>query len=660
MRTLYKKLGILFSGVLISLMPTSCNFLTVEDYLYDLTPLDSVFSRQSYLEDYIWGTAAHLPNQGALFNSSYGPYETAVDEVIISKQNDDYAGTYFYAGKVTEHSTYFSNYWSKYYQGIRKCNTIFSRIGECKELDAMRKRDLLGITYFMRASFYFYLLELYGPVPLLPDKPLEVDADIEDLSFERNTYDECVDYICNDLQKASELLETQRPTTDFNIPTKYAAISLISRVRLYQASKWYNGNNYYASWTNSQGNHFINQTYDYSKWAKSAVASKRVIESGLYSLHTVASDDNTSVDESVSKLPFPEGVGGIDPYHSYADMFNGETFPENNTEFIYVTDIGNNQIQLSFPTLMGGWSLLGVTQKLVDAYRMKNGDDYEKTEDCYQSISNPPIVATGYELRPSVAKMYVNREARFYASIGFCECLWPGTSVTGSEAAMRTNIVAEYYSNGNCASSAADPDASILTGYTLKKYIHPEDNFWTSSGAGGKIKRKKFPIIRYAEILLNYVEAINELKGESPYSEEYDGVKFEISYSPDEIMKYFNMIRYRAGLPGITYEDAENQERMRELIIRERMVEFACEGRRYHDLRRWGIAHIEENKPVQGMDITKKKSERQLFYTVTNVIHKNSIRNFENKMYFYPIPRNVLNKNPKLVQNPGWSGYSEW
>ena len=61
-------------------------------------------------------------------------------------------------------------------------------------------------------------------------------------------------------------------------------------------------------------------------------------------------------------------------------------------------------------------------------------------------------------------------------------------------------------------------------------------------------------------------------------------------------MYYFNMIRYRAGLPGITLADAADQVKMRQLIIRERMIEFACEGRRYHDLRRWGLAETEENK----------------------------------------------------------------
>ena len=165
---------------------------------------------------------------------------------------------------------------------------------------------------------------------------------------------------------------------------------------------------------------------------------------------------------------------------------------------------------------------------------------------------------------------------------------------------------------------------------------------------------------RYAEVLLFKAEALNELKGEPEYTEAADNTTYHVLYNPEEIMYYFNMIRYRAGLPGITLADAGDQVKMRQLIIRERMIEFACEGRRYHDLRRWGLAETEENKPVQGMDVTKKTTERDQFYTVVNVVHKYALRSFDRKMYFYPIPRAVLDKNAKLKQNPGWDGFGDW
>ena len=110
------------------------------------------------LKRYVWGTAALMPAQGNLFSGSYGPYETAVDEVLLSWQKAEYAGTYLYADKITQNDSYY-NMWGQYYKGIRKCNTIFTRIDECKDLKGLDRREIMGLTHFMRASFYFYLLE---------------------------------------------------------------------------------------------------------------------------------------------------------------------------------------------------------------------------------------------------------------------------------------------------------------------------------------------------------------------------------------------------------------------------------------------------------------------------------------------------------------------
>lgn len=643
-----------------SMLLNSCNFLNVDEYFNDLVSLDSVFARQDYLEQYIWGAAALMPAQSKLFSESYGPYETAVDEVQMSWQKREYAGTYLYVDKVTENDDNFYNVWPEYYKGIRKCNTILTRIDECKNLNGIDRREYLGLTYFMRASFYFYLLELYGPVVIVPEVPMNVNDETDVLSLERNTYDECVDYICKDLEEAYQLLDTTRPTAQFDRPTKYAAAALISRVRLYQASPWYNGNSFYSSWKTSDGRNMITQAKDLTKWAKSAAASKRVIVSNAYTLHTVPSDEFTQVAPGAPKANFPEGVGGIDPFHSYSDMFTGEALAVRNPELIYSTTFEEKNVKLAFPLQMGGFNGLGVTQKLVDAYYMNDGSDYVLQNDYFEPVGNAPVIAKGYEMKPTTARMYVGREPRFYASIGYSECYWPGTSLSGtSEDTNHSRQTITYYSNGTAGPQVSNPEDYNLTGYTLKKYIHMEDNCFSNSGKGA-VKPKTFPIFRYAEILLNYVEAINEMQGQPEYSEEVEGVINTVSYNPEEIRKYFNMIRFRAGLPGITMAEAGDQQKVRDLIKRERMIEFACEGRRYHDLRRWGIAEEEENKPVQGMDVSKKKDERSQFYTVVNIRHKYALRTFEKKMYFWPIPRKVLNKNGKLKQNPGWDGWSNW
>jgi hypothetical protein len=154
-------------------------------------------------------------------------------------------------------------------------------------------------------------------------------------------------------------------------------------------------------------------------------------------------------------------------------------------------------------------------------------------------------------------------------------------------------------------------------------------------------------VFRYAEILLNYAEALNELDG--PYSEY--GITVT-GRDEDEILNAFNQVRYRAGMPGLT--QLPDRGEMRDLIKRERRVEFVCEGHRYHDIRRWGDAYEAYSRPVIGMNIKAHSNRREAFYTITTLNDDKARRYFDYKNYFYPIPKTALNKNNKLVQNPGW------
>ena len=115
------------------------------------------------------------------------------------------------------------------------------------------------------------------------------------------------------------------------------------------------------------------------------------------------------------------------------------------------------------------------------------------------------------------------------------------------------------------------------------------------------------------------------------------------------------MIRYRAGMQGITDAELNSRDDMREAIKQERKVEFALEGLRYHDLRRWGDADAAYNTKIIGWNTKARVNNRTGFYTRTiwdsERIQK---RVFTQKMYFFPIPQTTLDHNAKLVQNPGW------
>lgn len=660
-----KKYIFYFICLVVSSSYFSCkDFLSMDDYFRDMTQLDSIFQRKELVDQYIRGAAGYLPNEGNLWTNAPNPFQGASDENFTSWNDDRHAAIKFLRDEITPFSAYFNNY-SNYYEGIRRANIVLQRIGEVSDISDVDRRDYIGRCYFLR-GYYTYLLVLqYGPVPIVPDTPFEMSADVESMSLERATYDECVKYVCDNMEQAYINLPDKREAySDMNIPDKGVALATMSRLLLFAASPWYNGNTFYADWKRESDNsHFISQNPDNSKWGKAAAAAKRVMEmpgsydGKKYKLYTAGRESTTpELPAAVPSAIFPEGAGGIDPYRSYTYLFNGEVPRTINPEIISSCNPatgGNSPLWIAATTAIGGGNGLNLTQDVIDAFYMKDGCDinsssveypYPSYDDAYKEIGGGDQTFSGYTLKSSAAQMYNNREIRFYATIGFCERLWPGTSYTGSDATQK-NVVVTYYQDGNAAPNASYPQDYNHSGYTCVKYIHLEDQL-----KSGSVKGKIFPIFRYAEILLNYAEALNELDG--AYTDETSGITVN-GRDASEILAAFNQIRFRAGLPGLTA--LPDRDEMRRLIKRERQIEFVCEGLRYHDLRRWGDAYEAYNKPIRGMNIKAKKSDRQSFYTVTSLSNDPlAFRTFSYKHYFYPIPKSSLNKNPKLVQNPEW------
>lgn len=644
----------LLCAYMLGAMLASCSdFLDVDDYFKHTTQLDSIFARKSLVDQYLRGAAGYLPNEGNLWTNAPNPFQGASDENFTSFNDDRHAAIKFLLDEITPFSGNFNNY-AGYYTGIRRANIILQRIGEVADISDMDRRDYIGRCYFLRGYFYYQLLLQYGPVPILPDEAMPVDASVEEMSRERATYDECVGYICQNMDKAAEMLDAERTAVEISIPTRGVALATAARVRLYAASPWFNGGSggLYAGWTReSDGKHFISQTEENEKWGKAAVAARRVIDMGMYQLHTALKKADTkplpdAVTTAYAAKPIAEfNPADIDPLRSYTEVFNGNVPVIMNEEVIYAcnpTQSGKDApAGIALPAFMGGMNGLNLTQDVADAFYMEDGSPYSAPDSAWKAIEVDKTFS-GYTLKANAARMHDNREMRFYATIGFNHCLWPGTSYTGTNNDLK-NVEVRYYSDGNAGPPANYAVDYNHSGYTCKKYVHPEDNL----SSGGSIKPKSFPIFRYAEILLNYAEALNELDGS--YSEY--GITVA-GRDEGEILNAFNQVRYRAGLPGLT--QLPSREDMRDLIKRERRIEFVCEGHRYHDLRRWGDAYDAYNRPVLGMNIKVRESQREAFYTITTLNDDKARRYFDYKNYFCPLPKGALDKNDKLVQNPGW------
>ena len=261
----------------------------------------------------------------------------------------------------------------------------------------------------------------------------------------------------------------------------------------------------------------------------------------------------------------------------------------------------------------------------------------------WEAIGGSSQSFSDYTLPSDAAKMFDKMEMRFYASVGFNHCYWSGLSYIGTEG-NQTKQTVTYYANGTAAPSSDHPEDYNHTGFTCKKYIH-----YVEDQLKGMMKSKTFPIMRYAEVLLNYVEALNEL-GSNTYTDEENGIT--VSRDVDEMVKYFNMVRYRAGLPGLTTDELSSADKMFDIIVRERMIEFLHENRRFYDVRRWGIYLDTEKEPIVGMNTDGFEDE---FFQRTTVNHLFArTRVADKKMVFLPIPRAELRKVPLMDQNPGW------
>jgi len=648
----------------------SCNFLDVDGYFDDTLKYDSVFTNKLYLEKYLWGAAGILPDESAIFGNDVLPGETGTDEIFTLNDKNLFHTKALTLGEINSADLNGLNSWTPCYRVIRKANTILARIDECKTLTALQKAQFIGYAHFLRGYAYYMVLMAYGPAVILGDDVLDNNESSEYYARARATYDETVDYICNELEEAAKNIPEDVEISNFGRPTRGAAYALIARVRLHAASPAFNGGaaafRYFGSWKRkTDGADYVSQTYDERKWALAAAACKRVMDMNKYRLHTVekvtaesgdATEKTPELPENVSSEDFPYGAGNIDPLKSYANMFNGTTYAIQNKELIWGKTSGSIQgfTQQAFPIFMGGYNSLCVPQKVVDAYRMKDGKTIQEAmaagEYSETGKSRTLQYFSGYRLLRGTFNMYVNREMRFYACIGFSGCYWPANSCSNNNFRQQT-IYYHFGANAGKDKAVSEPRNYCVTGYVLKKYVHPEDNWY--NGDGSTRTSKTFPIIRYAEILLSYAEAVNHLT-QSHTVEMASGQTYTISRASniEDAVFAFNQVRYRAGLPGLKATEYASEETFDEIIRRERFVEFFAEGRRFYDVRRWGTLEEEESEPIMGMN---PEGDATSFFVRTIVNHSDyRNRTCDKKMVFLPMLRQEIRKSKLLDQNPGW------
>lgn len=364
----------------------SCNYLDVDQYFDDTLKFDSVFTQKRYFEAYLWGAAGQLPDESRIFGHEYAPGITAGDDIFTVMSSDIFRGSAFALGYVNPDNLRGMNIWSDMYKVIRKANLMLARMDECQDMTALDRRNYTGYIHFLRGYAYYHILMTCGPAILVGDEIFESNLEGPAYNTYRATYDETVEYICSELETAAAYLPLKASIAQFERPTKGAAYALIARLRLHAASPLFNGTStarlYFGNWKRTYDKeYYVNPNYSEEKWALAAAACKRVIDMNVYELFTVSKDQNTpQLPAGVPTENFPDGAGGIDPFKSYSYMFTGDEPFKNNNEIIWgrISEEVKGYTQQSFPQYMGGYNGMGLTQKMIDAYRMEDGKTIEE------------------------------------------------------------------------------------------------------------------------------------------------------------------------------------------------------------------------------------------------------------------------------------------
>jgi hypothetical protein len=265
----------------------------------------------------------------------------------------------------------------------------------------------------------------------------------------------------------------------------------------------------------------------------------------------------------------------------------------------------------------GGTNVTAPSQNLVDAFEMKT--------------TGLPIYApgSGYD---SLAP-YTNRDPRLGFIVG-----------------VNGDIYGKYVGGANrpIQSYVGGPDAigvkagATTTGYYLKKMGRTDFDLGAATTA-----TKSFVLLRYAEVLLNYAEAMNEAYATPDDKPTINGTP--AVYSAREAV---NLVRARAGVAMPPLSLGMSKEDFRIRLRNERRVELAFEEHRFFDVRRWKIAETTENMPLMGMKVTSTNPPTNTTFSYEKFVVEPRVFD-ASKMYLYPIPETQVIVN-NWQQNPGW------
>lgn len=673
---------------------TSCSdYLDTDKYFKDQQSLEHIFNNKNNTLEWLALSYSRLQGDNIEIGHSDNNPTNFCDDMTFNEGNNGDRYRKFKLGEYGDgysYDTYYKNSWPWSYVAIRQASVFIHNAHANDELTQDEIDVLIGEAHFLRGYFYWLLIRKYGPVPIMPDEGADFSESYDNLSYPRNTFDECVDFICKDMIEAAKRLPDRRDNLNSARPTKGAALAMRAKVLTYAASPLYNGNTEMADFTDKTGRQLISQQYDERKWAVAAAAGKDFLDyndqAGVYKIHTVGirkTAEDTSYPTTIippkcepySSQNFPDGWADIDPFESYRSVFNGELSMAENEEVIFTRGQNNRTNNLipddqegsveigvkdlvkhQLPNSLGGWNIHGVTQKQCDAYAMADGTPYDREKvmakygpgNEFTTINNKALHPYDHLPDNGIYMGYANREPRFYASVAYSGTIWPGASTTED----RYHNQQIFYYRGEQDGRVNSNERWVNTGIGVMKYVHPYD---INVGNNASIRDKADPALRYADLLLLYAEALNNLTTSYEIAS-WDGTQtYTISRDVNEMHRGVKPVRMRAGVPDYTDEVYADRDQFFNAIVHERQIEFFAENQRYFDLRRWKIAEEHEAEQIYGCNTLMDRRNALQFYNPVRVPKLQT--SFSRRQYFWPVSWDELRRNKNLTQAPGWKDY---
>jgi len=407
-----------------------------------------------------------------------------------------------------------------YYANIRNVNFLLTNLDNCDQKGTPEWNQYVGEAYYFRAWYYYQMLINFGGVAWL-DSPLE--ADIALMTLQRESRSQTADHILSDLDQAISLLSEQNSCGSFRIHRDVAR-ALKSEVALFEGT-W---EKYHKLKSTPFHDPAVNDAKINDYLTQAANAAKAVMDRGVWQIHNTGNINN-----------------------DYRVIFQ-TTDLSGNKEILWFKKYDGSEITNDVNRYLNtGGGNVGLTASLVDDYLTIDGRPF---------IGQEKIEAKkvwGQELQPTV------RDPRLAQTV----CT-PGQTLRPDQPNAYT--IPPLKATWNCT-----------TGYSMLKHVQIDYTGNLDAEGAGATPAIQF---RYADILLNYAEALAEINGAA---------------NATAIINAIHPLRQRVGMPDMDFDREYNTDpeypfahldKYIQAVRRERRVEKACEGRRLEDIFRWAAA----------------------------------------------------------------------